>query len=379
MKKYIIALLLSSCLTACGFFDKDNTPAPSPLVNFPQQANPQLLWSASVGRGVENEYLRLGPAVGDQAIFTANANGKVSATGKLSGDHLWSTNTKRDLSGSPGVGDGLVIVGTREGEVVALNQQNGKIAWTAQVSSEILAPIVISQHRVLIKSIDGKLTVFSTQGFRLWDYRQTEPVLILRASSAPQVSGNNVVAGFANGGLAKLTLNEGSLLWSQTIGVPQGSFAIQRMVDIDADPVIFNHRIYAATYQGSIAAVDWTQGNPLWTREISSYTGIAATPQQVFVTDAKSHVHAFHASNGHLDWEQLQLEHRVITGPAIMGNTLVVGDQEGYLHWISQQDGHFIARAHLGGSGIFANPVVDHGILYVVTRNGKLAAYSLSS
>jgi outer membrane protein assembly factor BamB len=82
------------------------------------------------------------------------------------------------------------------------------------------------------------------------------------------------VVGFANGNLAKLTLQDGSMLWQQIITIPEGSFAIQRMVDIDADPVVFNNRVYVATYQGKIAALDLTTGKIYWTHDISSFTGL---------------------------------------------------------------------------------------------------------
>lgn len=376
--KILSICALSTLLCACnGFFEKDNTPTPSPLVNFTPEVKIHDIWSSSTNSGT-NDYLKLVPAVTEQAVFTASKNGTVTATDKQNGRTLWKTDTNLLISGGPAAHDGLVFVGSREGYLAALNQANGKILWEARMSSEILAAPASAQGIVLAKTIDGKLSALSTEdGHALWHYEQTEPTLILRGASAPQIDHGNVVVGFANGNLAKLTLREGSLHWLQTVALAEGSFAIQRMIDIDADPIVLNNKIYAATYQGRIASLDSASGKVYWTHDISSYSGIAADHERVYVSDGKSHIWAFDSESGTVDWLQSQLEARNITGPVIMGNYIVVGDEQGYLHWLSKTDGHFVARTKVSGSEILATPVVDNNILYVVSRNGRLAAYTL--
>lgn len=379
LKKASIAAL-TLALSACNtFFDKDNTPPPSPLSSFTPEANVQTAWSVSTGSGVGSDYLKLVPAVTDTQLFTANPDGTVTATDRNTGRSLWRVNTHTSISAGPTAADGLVLIGDRNGIVLALRQQNGDIAWKSEASSEILAAPAAAQGVVLIKSVDGRLSAFSeTDGHPLWHYQQTEPTLILRGASTPKITQNAVFVGFANGTLSKLTLQGGNQLWQQTIAVPQGAYTIQRMVDIDADPVIFNDRLFAATYQGRISALAPSSGNELWSYEISSYSGIAADQNRVYVSDAKSHIWAFDAESGAVDWRQPKLEARNITGPAVMGNYIVVGDAQGYLHWLNKKDGHFVARTKVSGSGIIATPVVSNNTLYVVTTDGRLAAYTIT-
>jgi outer membrane protein assembly factor BamB len=211
----------------------------------------------------------------------------------------------------------------------------------------------------------------------LWHYHQTEPALILRGGSAPLIYGQDVIAGFENGNLAKLTLNEGSMIWQTTVAIPQGSFAIQRMVDIDADPVIYNHHIYVATYQGKIASIDMGAGKALWEHEMSSFTGLTVDDNRAYVSDAKSYLWAFDRETGRVDWRQSELEARNISGPTSMDNYIVVGDGEGYVHWLSKIDGHFVARARASNSAIRVSPIVDNGIVYVLTKEGYISAYKL--
>jgi outer membrane protein assembly factor BamB len=263
--------------------------------------------------------------------------------------------------------------------VIALNPDQGKSLWQSHASSEILAPPAASHGIVLAKAIDGKLVAFSAQdGHVLWRYHQQEPNLILRGASTPKVNNDIIIVGFANSNLAKINLNDGGLLWQKTIATPESSFAIQRMVDIDADPIIVGNRIYVATYQGKIAALELGSGKELWNHDISSYAGIAADQENVYVADASSHIWSFNSDNGGVNWRQIQLAARGITGPAIMGQFIVVGDAEGYLHWLNKHDGHFVARTYVNSSGIGAAPVVNNNVLYVVTKDGHLSAYKLN-
>lgn len=384
MKKNSIKILTLSVLTtllcACnGFFDRDNTPTPTPLTKYPPEAHVQRLWSSFVNFGQEDDYLKLIPAVTDESVFTASKDGTVTATKKTNGRTRWRTTLKAQLSAGPTADNGLIFIGTRNGKVLALSQTDGKTVWKNDVSSEVLAPPAAANGVVLVKTIDGELTAISeNDGHTLWHYHQTEPALILRGGSTPQFAGRDVVAGFENGNLAKLTLSEGSLIWQTTVAIPEGAFAIQRMVDIDADPVVYNRNIYVATYQGRATSLDLTTGKAAWTHDMSSFTGLAVDDQRMYVSDAKSYLWAFDRESGRVDWRQSQLEARNISGPATMGDFIVVGDGQGYLHWLSKQDGHFIVRARVSNSAIRATPVVDNNVVYVLTREGYLTAYKLA-
>lgn len=376
--KIVLVNTLSFLLCACsGFFDKDNTPTPSPLVNFKQEVSVRRLWSTTPTAGVGSEFLKLVPAVTEQSIITADKDGTIAANDRMTGKQIWRVNIHLPISGGPSAHDGVVVIGTREGDIVALRERDGMQLWRNKTSSEILAPPAISSRIVLVKSIDGKLTALSTQtGQTVWNFQQNEPTLILRSASSPKIVKENAVVGFANGNLIKISLDRGSLLWDQLVAIPQGSFAIQRMVDIDADPLVVDHRVFAATYQGRVASLDYASGKMHWDHDISSYTGMTYDGGHLYATDAKSHVWAFDAESGRVDWRQNQLEARNISAPVMFGPYVVVGDEQGYLHWLNKQDGHFVARIRVDHSGIIAQPIVIGSNLYVLTKNGMLASYT---
>lgn len=377
-KSLLIACICS--LSACtGFFDKDNTPKPKALASFTPQTKPHLLWKTSVGNGTGNEYLKLSPAMSEHAIYTSSTDGVVASINKDNGKINWRANTGFMLSSGPGVGNGIVVIGSMHGNIVALNEATGRTAWTTSIKGQILANPAVREGYVIIKALDGNVTALATNdGHKLWSFKQSEPDLILRGSSAPLISDNQVITGFANGNLVSSQLRSGDIQWLQQIATPEGAFAIDRMTDIDADPIIKGHRIFAATYQGNIASLDWRSGRQLWSQQLSSYTGMTADERAVYVSDAKSNVWAFNVDSGNSLWQQKALEFRNVSGPAEVGRFIVLGDAEGYVHWLDKSDGHFAARESLG-NGILAKPLVDGRVVYVLTNTGTVAAYQTYS
>lgn len=380
-KTTIKKLALIACaftLTSCsGFFDKDNTPIPRALTSYTPQVTPRMLWSTRAGSGTGGEYLKMSPAIGRLAVYTTSANGYVTSVCKANGRINWQINVCSAIASGPGVGNGIVVAAGRRGEVIALDESCGKIVWRTCITGEILAKPSVGNGIVIIKAVDGGLTALSAvDGHVLWTEQQTEPALILRGASAPIVRDGNIIAGFANGNLTKYTLRNGDLDWLQPVSIPQGAFAIERMIDVDADPIVYGHHIYAATYQGKIGSFDWSTGNTIWSNDISSYTGMAADNNMVYISDAKSYIWAFNASNGTMNWRQCALEARIVSSPAVMCNYIIVGDGQRYLHWLNARTGCLAAREKVCGP-VYAAPVVENNIAYALTSDGTLYAYIL--
>lgn len=380
MIKHVLLALGTLTLTACfGFFEKDNVEPPAALTTYKAELTPTQRWSTRIGSGASDEYLRLSPSIANNTIFTSSVNGNVVATDASNGRTRWNVNTRMPVTSGPGVGNGLVVVGSRMGDVIALSQTDGRRLWQTNISGEVIAKPAIQNNIVIVKAVNGDIHALSTtDGHEVWAYQQTEPNLILRGSSSPLISGNAVFIGFANGVLSKLSVNAGQLDWSRPIATATGAFSIQRMIDINADPLIYQHRVFAATYQGNIASLDWATGETLWTHDISSYTGMTTDGNTVYISDASGFIWAFGVNSGSVNWHQTNLKARGLSGPASMNQYIVVGDAEGYLHWLSKRDGHFAARTQVGNS-ILATPIVDNNILYVLTSDGLLAAYSISA
>lgn len=376
--KIISIIALSSAVVGCsGLFDTDNTPKPSPLAAFKQEISPRLLYSTNTGNGANKDHLKMSPTVNENTIYTASADGKVTAVDRKSGTIRWQVNTNTALTTGPGVGNGIVIVGGDHGEIIARNSLDGSKAWERKVLGAVMTNPVVVGNRVIIKSLDGHLYALSAKnGRRLWSTQQAEPNLILRGASRPVVTNGKIIAGFANGHLNQYKLSNGSIGWNKALATPEGAFAIERMIDIDADPKLFQGQLFAATYQGRVAKLSPSSGRTSWSHKLSSYTGMDTDGSNLYISDAQGNVWSFSNDKGKVNWRQNVLKARGVSGPAVLGKYIVVGDAQGYLHWLDNRDGRIVARESLSG-GVSASPVVKDGTLYVQTNSGNLYAYTL--
>ncbi|MGH8135785.1 MAG: outer membrane protein assembly factor BamB [Steroidobacteraceae bacterium] len=369
---WLFALML--IVTACSK-EKDLEP-PAELVDFTVKLKPDRVWSTSTKGG--DEVLRLGlrPAVADDRVYVAGHGGDVEALELGSGRSVWSVKTDLDLSGGPAMGEGLVVAGSIGGEVLALDAATGAERWRIAVGGEVLSPSAIGGGLVVVRTVDGKLRAYrAADGSEAWSFEQPVPKLTLRGNGAPIISGDMVLAGFDNGKVVALALASGDLLWTATVAPSRGRTEIERLADIDSPVRVIDQDIYVVGYQGRVAMLSRESGQIWWGRDMSSYRGMAADSENLYVTTADSTVVALHRRDGTEVWRQAQFLHRVLTAPALQGDTVVVGDFDGYLHWLDAATGEILGRAKPGSGRISNAPVSAGDLLLVQSDSGEIQAY----
>jgi outer membrane protein assembly factor BamB len=381
MPRLLTWLLILSLLSGCSMFGgKDNADPPAELVDFESSLNIETLWDTSIG-GMQGQYLGIRPAVSYERLFLADPEGQVVALNRETGERLWRVELDVPISGGPGLVGDLVLVGTAEAELIALDVETGEQRWRQRVSSEVLSTPAGESGIVVVRTIDDRINGFNAAGGEnRWSYDQTVPVLTLRGNSSPIVHNGRVIVGFANGKLVGLSLDSGKPIWETVIATSHGRSELERVVDLDADPVLVEGVVYGAGFQSELAAVSEGTGVALWKRQMSSYAGLDADWRQVFVTDAEDHIWALDAANGATLWQQKQLHARKLSAPAIVSyDRLVVGDLEGYVHWLATDDGRMLARVQVGGGAIRIKPLVVDDVVYVLSDNGRLTALRAKS
>ncbi|MEQ6342782.1 MAG: outer membrane protein assembly factor BamB [Gammaproteobacteria bacterium] len=370
----LLALLGGGC---SSIMTPDREPPPK-LTVLEGGVPVHALWSTNFGAKLEGQYQRFAPIVEGGKLFVADGEGRVASLDAASGKTLWVVETKAKISAGLGSGEGLLLAGTRNAEVLALRKDDAAVAWRSPVSSEVLAPPRTAEGMVVARTVDDKvLALDAKNGNRLWMQGQTVPILTLRGTGAPLVSGDKVIVGFANGNLAAFSLADGKAVWEVRIAAPQGRSELEQMVDVDADPVIMDDVVYAVSFQGRLAAVALDTGRLLWARDMSSFNNIAMDKDKIYATDSEGQVWALDRTNGVALWKQDKLSGRGLTAPVIHGDYVVAGDIEGYLHWLARDDGHFVARYRVNDSAITITPVVAGDTLYVRGKNGALSAIAV--
>ncbi|ODN66319.1 Outer membrane protein assembly factor BamB precursor [Methylophaga muralis] len=373
----IVLTALAGCGTIKEFFAADAYEAPpAELTEFQVEFEPKNIWSTNTGDGANTAYANMAPWLQGNSIVTVDHKGDVRSHNIENGRREWRTRLNISVASGVGGGEGLIVVGAQSGEVVALDESTGKELWRQRLSSEVLAPPKVGGGSAVVRTADGRLTALSaSNGNVLWNYQRAVPLLSLRGVSAPIIEGQSVLAGYDNGKLVALSLNDGKVIWDRSVAIPSGRTELERLVDIDADPVIHNGIVYVVAFQGNLAAMDVDTGQTLWDREMSSTSGIAVDPfNAVYVSDDQSYLWAIADGTGDSLWRQTLLLRRSISAPVIAGDNVVVGDFEGYLHWVSRSDGRFVARQRIDKNAIRSQPIVRDGVLYVMTTGGKLTA-----
>jgi outer membrane protein assembly factor BamB len=380
-------MALLAVLPGCGIPEymsdllEDEEPAQvlTPLQELEPSIAIEELWIDDVGEGADALFLKLAPAAAEGTVYVADREGTVSAIGIESGDALWERDTDMPISGGPGLGEGLVLVGTSDGEVLALSQADGSLVWTTAVSSEVLAPPRIEDGVAVVRTGDGKVFgIDATAGTRVWVYDKQVPVLTLRGTSAPVLSEDLAIVGFDSGALVALEVKTGKPAWEIGVAQPRGRSDLERMVDIDAEPVVYDENLYVATFQGRVAALDLDDGDLVWDKTLSSYAGLGIDEDNVYVSDDRSHVFSLDRLAGSANWEQEELAGRSLTAPARAGDFVVVGDVEGYLHWLGREDGQLAARVRLDDERIMATPLIVDDVVIAYSSGGTLGAYRIA-
>ncbi len=367
--------------TTVGWFSKDKDKELTKPTELDDKFKPSItveeLWSERPAKGADELYLKLLPATEGTAIFTADRDGRVVALNESDGKELWAERDKtRKISGGPGVGEGRVYVGTSDAEVVARDAKNGKKLWVARVSSEVLAPPRAAEGVVVVRTGDGKIYALAADtGIEKWVYDRSIPVLTLRGTAAPAIHNGVVVAGFDNGRLVALDLKDGKQVWETQVAQPSGRSDLERLVDLDGEPMIKDDTAYIGSFQGRVAAISMADGSLEWNRDLSTYDDLAVDDERVYITDEHSVVWALKRSDGSAVWRQKDLKFRKLTGPTRIGNFVVVGDFEGYLHWLDATTGKVVARERIDKDRILTPPLDLDGALLGYSSSGKIAVY----
>ncbi len=376
--RLFMLLLISVTLTSCGLFsgDDDDEGAPAELVKYERTLRIKKVWSRKLGDSAEHLRLALGAASDGTTIFAAAHDGRVSAFSASDGDRQWLKKTKLPLSAGPALGADIIVLGSSNGDVIALNQADGQERWRTTVSSEVLAAPAVTANSVLVRTVDGKLVALDiADGAEAWFVQQSVPRLSVRGTGEPVVAGNVAVCGFDNGKLAAYNLDDGSLLWDVLLSPPSGRTEVDRLSDLNASIRIVGNDIYVAGYQGVLAVLAIESGQVMWTRDISSHSGVGVDLNNLYVSRDNSGLIAMTRAAGRELWRQESLLNRDISGPTPFGGSVVVGDFEGYLHWFNAATGVLQDRVRAGGERIMTAPLVVNEMLYVVTDGGKLFAF----
>jgi len=371
----IFFLFLNQGCSLFGGDDEDESLLPAELIEFTETIDVDQQWKASVGKGHEGLGIALNPTTDGETVYAASFNGNVIAINANNGRKIWKQSFDFSFTAGPTYKDGILVLGTNNGELINIDSMTGEILWTTTVSSEILAPVAIKDDQIFVRSVDGNLTAFlSDNGSLMWTANHRVPRLSLRGTTSPEVFANAVLSGFDDGKVSAYDLVDGSLLWETMLTPPGGRTEIEKINDIDAPMTIVGNELYVGSYQGALAALALESGDIIWLTEASIYAGMAVDEDAVFVSESDGSVMALSRFTGREIWKKDNLLNRYPSAPVIIGDSIIVGDLEGYLHWLDKESGETQQRISIGKDKISSVPLVMEDTVIVQTDGGNLVS-----
>lgn len=375
MRRAASLMLLALVVAACNNAKRENVQPPRELEDLSPTIQVQRLWTRGIGDVGGKPGLKMSAAYADGRLYAANADGDLLTIDAASGNVVDRIETDQRFSSTPGVGDGVIAVGTLDGKLFVYDQATGSERFSTQTSSEIIAAPAIAEGRIFVRSHDGRMAAFDiNDGSRIWVQEHAAPPLSLRGNGAPRYDRGYVLVGHDDGVLMALRADNGVPVWQQQVGLSEGRTDLERLADLDGDIAIADGYVYAVGFDGQAMAVDIAGGTPLWARDLSAVNGVAQG-DQLFVSSAQGHVLALDRFNGGALWTQEALEYRWLSTPAVVNGYVVVGDLDGYVHWLSPIDGTLVARERVSGDRIRTAPIAVGDTVYVMAIDGTLAAY----
>jgi len=372
-----VLAVMAGCSTLSSmnpFASKSKTAVPVPLVELKATMAVRTAWKLDIGKS--NKYI-FTPAVAGTSVIVAGGEGAIARVDAATGKALWRIKSKTELTAGVGTDGTMIVVGGVKGAVLAFDM-DGKALWTAQASSEVLSAPVVGEGIVVVRSFDNRIVGLDAKtGEKKWTVQRPSPPLTIRNAPGMVVAGKDVIVAQPGGKLVSLILASGAPRWEVAVGEARGATELERVTDIGGLPVVIENDVCAVSYQGRVGCFDLLTGSARWTKEMSSNVGVAADAKNVFAVDDKGDVLAFARDGGVSAWKNDKLGYRNLSTPVSYGRTVAVGDYQGYIHFMSREDGSFLARAATDGSAVISTPVVVGSNLIFQTQNGTVTAIAV--
>ena len=369
--------LMAGCSTLNSlnpFASKFKGNQPAALVELKGSMAVRTAWKLDMGKA--NNYI-FTPAMVGNTLILAGGDGSLARVEAASGRQLWRVKAAVPLTAGVGSDGNLIVVGGDKGAVLAFNM-DGKALWTAQASSEVLSSPVTGEGMVVVRSIDNRIIGLDAKtGEKKWTVQRVAPPLSLRNAPGMVVIDKEVIIAQPGGKLLALTLATGAPRWEAAVGEARGATELERVTDIGGAPVLFDKDVCAASYQGKVGCFDIATGTAKWTRDLSSDAGVSVDQRFVFAVDDKGAISAFNREGGASVWKNDKLGYRRLSTPVSYGRAVAVGDYQGFVHFLSREDGAFLARAATDGSAITSPPLVAGANLIFQTQSGTVTAIAV--
>ena len=238
--------------------------------------------------------------------------------------------------------------------------------------------------RVFAVTKDNQLLALdATTGAVLWSHTGTVETAGLIGGASPAVDGDIVVAPYSSGEIFALRVENGRVLWSDSLAAIRRVDAVSALADIRGRPVIDRGRVYAISHSGRMVAIDLPTGRRVWEAELGGVEQPWVVGDFIYVLTTDAHVVSLTAIDGRIRWvtsiglfkDPQDRDGRINwSGPVLAGDRLIVAGDHGEALAVSPYTGEILGQETMPG-GVSVAPAVADATLYFLTDKASLVAF----
>lgn len=380
-------------------------PAPTSNADWPQEGGEPghamghldvpgdlaTLWSVGAGAGSRDDSRILAqPVIAAGRVHVIDADAAVGAFDAATGAPLWRVSLSREGDDADGVrgggiavADGRVFATTGFGHVVALSAEDGAEAWRSALGTPVRSAPTVRDGRVFVTTIADELVALdAASGRELWSHAGLSEVARLLGAAAPAADAGVVVAPYSSGEVAALRVENGRVVWTESLAASRRAAAVAALAHVRGWPVIDRGVVYAAGHGNRMVAVDLRTGGRLWAAAFGGVQGPWVAGDFLYVMTGDAALVCLTRGEGRVRWvkrlpryrDEKDLEGPIVwTGPVLAGGRLVVAGSEGEILALSPRDGEILLRIP-APAPIRVTPAVAGGTLFVLTDDADLIA-----
>lgn len=357
-------------------------------------AEPALLWSAPIGQGEDRRFrITADPVVAEGRIFTLDARAIVTATG-ADGATLWQRDLRPDWAGrgvasggGMALGEGRLFVASGYGQLVALNPATGEVLWSKRFDAPVTAPPAVRGGRVFVVSADSvAFAIDAATGRIRWQQAAAPSPAGMVGGAAPAVTDRLVLLPFPSGDVAAVRTDNAMEMWRNRIAGRRLGSANAGVTDISGDPVVVGGTVFVGNRSGSVMALALETGAQRWRAREGAMGPVWPAGDSLFLISDEGALVRLAAGTGERIWgvelprfldgrERRRAEVVAHYGPVLAGGRLRVASNDGLLRSFDPVSGALLGSVAIPGGGATTHPVVVNGVLYVVSRDGRLLAF----
>jgi outer membrane protein assembly factor BamB len=193
------------------------------------------------------------PATGDGLVFTVSEQA-IEARDGATGETRWRTSLPGGAAAPLYYDTGWLIASTTAGDLAAFRASDGTLVWRRQLGAPVIATPGPALDSLFLPLADNRLVALKLDtGETLWEQTVPAPIAALLALD------DQLVFGTTSKEVVSVELRRGRQRWSRRLGG-----------DMAGVPVADDKRIYYATRDNMLWAVDRKTGNLRWNTSLSS-------------------------------------------------------------------------------------------------------------